>query len=327
MVKLPDSGDPTLEASDRAIERQENSRGPREYLGMSGIGHSCGRKCWYDWRWMTKAKFNARTLKRFQDGHDGEELQAKRLRMVEGVMLITVEPETGQQIDYSDIGGHFKGHMDGAIFGLIQSPKTWHVWEHKQVGETKFNSLIKLKNKFGEKGALAEWDTIYYSQACLYMNYSGMDRHYLTCSTPGGRDTVSVRTNSDIATSARLIKKAERIIHAANPPGKISEDPSWHVCRFCDHQDACHGPRLPERHCRSCMHSTPLTEGQDAGKWHCAKHGWMLNKKMQLSGCGSAHRFIPALVKGEQIDAGENGEWIDYRMPDGSVWRDEGAKL
>jgi hypothetical protein len=33
--------------------------------------------------------------------------------------------------------------------------------------------------------------------------------------------------------------------------------------------------------------------------------------------------FIPDLIRGEQIDAGE--EWVSYRMPDGSIWID-GAK-
>lgn len=326
MVRLPEFGDPTLDAVDRAIEVAENSKSAREYLGMSGIGHPCSRKSWYDWRWTTEKKFNAETLKRFADGHHGEELQAKRLRMVVGITLITENPDAGKQIGYADIGGHFKGHMDGAILGLIQAPATWHVWEHKQVGDSKFRLLTKLKNTLGEKNALAEWDKVYYAQAVLYMHYSRMDRHYLTCSTPGGRNTISVRTNSDVPTALRLIKKAERIINASEPPHRISADPAWHECRFCDHHEACHGSKLPERHCRSCIHATPVSSGENAGKWHCAKHDWWLNMKMQKSGCGSGHRYIPALVGGEQVDAAANGNWIEYRMPDGSVWRDEGAK-
>jgi hypothetical protein len=72
---------------------------------------------------------------------------------------------------------------------------------------------------------------------------------------------------------------------------------------------------VPERHCRSCLHSTPI----DDGAWHCARHGFLLDRRTQETGC-SAHLYIPDLIAGEQVDAGE--DWVGYRMPDGSVWCD-----
>jgi hypothetical protein len=42
----------------------------------------------------------------------------------------------------------------------------------------------------------------------------------------------------------------------------------------------------------------------------------------QHEGC-EAHIFLPSLVNGEQIDACSEGTWVDYKMPDGSVWRNE----
>ena len=114
--------DPTLAAADAALARVENSKPRRGYLGMSGIGRSCKRRLWYDYRWITRVQFDALTLKRFLDGHSGEDLQAQRLRMVEGITLLTVDPESGRQFGYADLDSHFRGHMDGAILGLLQAP-------------------------------------------------------------------------------------------------------------------------------------------------------------------------------------------------------------
>lgn len=316
MAPIPQPAiDPTLDAIDAAMESRENGKPPRSYLGMSGVGHSCERKLWMDWRWVSQAKFNAATLKRFADGHHGEDVQAERIRMVHGVTLLTIDPDTGRQWGASDLNGHFKGHMDGAVLGLLQAPKTWHVWEHKQVDEKKQTKLIKLKVEKGEKHALEAWDAIYYAQAILYMHYSGMDRHYLTCSTPGGRGTISVRTESNTEAAMRLLAKAERIVGASNPPARISEDATWFECRFCDHRDACHGDATPDRHCRSCLHSSPVADGA----WTCERQRMPLDMRTQRAGC-AAHLFIPGLIHGEQIDAGE--DWVSYAMRDGAEWRD-----
>jgi hypothetical protein len=39
----------------------------------------------------------------------------------------------------------------------------------------------------------------------------------------------------------------------------------------------------------------------------------------QQAGC-AMHLYIPDLVPGEQIDAGE--DWVSYRLRDGAEWRD-----
>lgn len=233
--------DPTLEAADREMEARARQQPRRAYLGFSSIGHPCSRKLWYDLRATEPPNHDAATLKRFEDGHRGEALAALRLRMAPSVVLYTVDPDTGRQFEFKDLDGKFSGHMDGAIYGLLQCPKRWSVWEHKCVAEKKQEKLSKLKDELGEKNALAAWDEIYYAQAVLYMHYSGMERHYLTCSTPGERSTISVRTNADPTTAIKLIDKARRILESPFPLAKVSNDPSWWQCRFCEHAQVCHG--------------------------------------------------------------------------------------
>jgi hypothetical protein len=314
MAELPTPADPTLEAVDRALEALGRSRPPRPHLGMSKAGKECPRATWYGFRWATAPDFDAATLKRFEDGHRGEDLMAERLRLVDGLMLVTHDPDSGRQWSFSDHGGHFQGSIDGAVLGLIQAPKTWHLWEHKQVGEKALDELEKLKRTYGEKAALKRWRSVYYAQAVLYMHYAGLDRHYLTAASPGGRRVVSVRTEADETEAQRLIAQAKRIIDAQHPPEKISERPDWWQCRMCDHWSVCHGGQLPQANCRTCLHATPVENG-----WHCARWDAPLSVEEQRQGC-PAHLYIPSLVPGEQEDAG--GDWVSYRMPDGSIWTD-----
>lgn len=312
MAKLPDIGDPTLDAVDAAIEARGNAEPARGYLGMSAVGGPCERRLWYGFRWCLSSSFNAATLRRFEDGHRGEDLMADRLRAVPGITLHTIDPRTGHQFGFRDIGGHLRGHCDGRITGLLQAPKTEAVWEHKNTNEKKQGELTKLKHEKGEKAALAEWDATYHGQAQLYMHYSGLTRHYLTCSSPGERSTVSVRTNADAKVAKPLIERARRIITAQEPPPRISERPDWYECKWCGFHAVCHGSTLPEVNCRTCLHATPELDGD--GRWSCARYGCdMPTEYQRQSGECPEHRFIPALLRGcEAVDANDGENWIEY---------------
>lgn len=267
----------TLDAVDEALEANQE-RLSRRYLGMSGIGHPCARKLWYDFRWWSPKAFPASVLKKFEDGHLGEELMAKRLRLVEGIELVTHQ-EDGKQIGFADLEGHFRGHMDGLIKGLLEAPKTQHVWEHKQTAEKKHKDLAKLK-AVDEKSALQKWDETYYAQAVLYMWYSWTTRHFLTCATPGGREYISVRTDENKPYAAELVAKAEAIINAKTPPRRLSDDPSYYQCKWCDHYFACHFDQEPVKGCRTCQHSSPARDG----KWECDKFG-EIPEDFEAKGC------------------------------------------
>ena len=318
MAKLPDTQDPTMVAVDAAMEAHEATKPPRQYLGASGIGHACERKSWLDFRHVSPRKIDAKGLRRIQDGFAGENVMIERLSMIDTITLHTTE-NNSNQIGFQDFGGHFRGHLDGMILGLLQAPKAWHVWENKVCDQKKIDALVKLKHEHGEKNALKAWDEIYYAQSQIYMHYMGVERHYLTACTPGVRDVVTCRTAYDEADALRIIAKAKRVIQSPTPPARISDDPSWFQCHWCDHQDVCHGSKVvAQSGCRTCVHSTPLEDGT----WHCARFDEVLDFDKQRAGC-PAHLFIPALVPWEQTDSGD--DWIEYTKPDGSTWVDGGT--
>ena len=300
MVQLPAPRDPTLDAIDQSIINA-NPPSTRSYLGMSALGADCERQLWYRWRWALPEIFDAPTLRRFDDGHSGEDLMAKRLRPV--VETLVTAQSDGKQIGYSDFAGHLSGHLDGAVLGVHTAPKTWHVWEHKQVQEKSFRRLQKLINEHTEKGALEQWNATYYTQAQLYMGYSTMKRHYLTVTTPGGRDILSCRTDYNAQDFKHFKEKALRILESEEAPPRISNKPDYYQCRWCNFKETCHGSKVAQMNCRTCAHSTPvLKEGTGApgepawpGAWKCEFHNKLIGSKRQQQGC-SEHLFIPDLI-------------------------------
>jgi len=130
MIAIPEQFDPTLQAMYLAIEQEQHKRDKRDYLGASLIGNECVRQIWYNYNNFPRKPFNAETLMNFEDGHRTEELTAERLKATPGIELITHGPD-GKQLGFSALGGKFKGHYDGKIRGLIQAPKSWHIWEGK----------------------------------------------------------------------------------------------------------------------------------------------------------------------------------------------------
>lgn len=308
--------DPTLEAMNIAMEEKATNEPVRaSRLGMGSIGMSCQRKIWYQFRMALRERHKAKTLKAFEDGHHSEAVMAERLRLVSGVTLETIDPKTGKQFEYQDCNGHYVGKCDGKIIGLLQAPKKLHTWEHKSTAEDKFNKLKKIIADVGEKLALRQWNPIYFDQAVSYMFYEGTDRHYMTVSTPGVRDEISLRTEADTAHAIRLKAKAERVIASNEPLDRVSNDENWFECKWCAYKDVCHKQEIPDRNCRTCLHSTPIESGQ----WHCERFGKILTKEEQVTGC-PAQKFLPKLVPGEIADATDKG--ITYKLNNGDTWYD-----
>lgn len=310
--------DPTLKAADEALVAKAAQEKPRAYLGMSGVGGSCPRKLWYEFRKVGREIFDAATLKRFEDGHRTESLIIERLRLLRGIVLID-RREDGNQIGYTDLDGHFRGHLDGDISGILQAPQTPHVLEVKCCSEKKFNELKKAVNELGEKQALRKWNSVYYTQGMLYCHYHNRTRHYMVVATPGGRDWMGVRTNYDAAHAIQAIAKAKRIIQSNEPLDRISNDPSYFECRYCFFSGVCHKGDMPDRGCRTCLHSSPVENGE----WHCDRWGKRLSLDEQIAGC-SAHLFLPKMVPGDVLSSTDNS--VTYRLHTGVTWCDSEVK-
>lgn len=304
MAPIPPPSTPTVDAIYASYEAAQES-GYRDHLGASGIGAECERAQWYGFRWTTRARHTGRLLRLFQTGHLAEARFVADLRRI-GVTVHEVG-EDGQQFNFRDSTGHFGGSCDGVGIGFPEAPKAWHVCEFKTHSAKSFASL--------EKDGVEKSKPLHFAQMQVYMHLAGIERAFYLAVNKDTDALYQERIRYDAEVALRLMAKAARIIGAAQPPARISADPAWFQCRFCDHRDTCHGEAMPERHCRSCLHSTPVEDGW----WRCERHGCVLSSPDQRTGC-AAHLYIPGLVPVEQTDAGE--DWISYTMPDGTTWRD-----
>lgn len=260
----------------------------RGYIGASGVGAECEKQAMLTHRWASDDIHSAATLFRFEDGHKTEDIIAERIKRVPGVQLFT-HKSNGDQYGFSDLGGHFRGHIDGVIKGHpdIDGPA---IWECKAVNEKKFRAFGRLKDKRRHEDVLYAFDETYYGQAMLYCHKFDIEHHYLTVSTPGGRDIDDLITPANGAYATSLINKARAVLMSPELPPKINEDPKFFKCAWCNHNSICHrrGDADPilgiNKNCRTCKFSEPIIDGEDGG-WRCTSHGVELTEQGQREGC------------------------------------------
>jgi len=306
MPKIPKTDKPTtLTVIDSVLEREELDAAPfRPHLGASQIGKECERELWYGFRGASRRTFPGRILRLFDRGHREEESLVRWLRKT-GAIVHEVDPATGDQFRFRAVGGHFGGSMDGCVRGLVESPKTWHVLEFKTSGDKPFRSLAKN----GVEKAKPE----HFAQVQVYMSLSGMRRAFYLVVNKNDDTLYSERVTFDANVAKEMLEKAARIIRSQNPPAKLSDDPTWWKCRFCDFSSTCHEGSLPDLHCRTCLHATPETDG-DEPRWSCAVHGRDLPFDAQLRGCIS-HRYIPSLLEfADTVDANAEKNFVEYAI-------------
>lgn len=293
----------TLEAIDAATLRQAED-GLRPHLGASLIGRPCARALWYSFRWTTQQKHEPRILRLFLRGHREEDHLADLLRAA-GIKVMQVDPATGRQFTFGS--GHFGGSMDGACVGVPDAPKTWHALEFKTHSAKSFNDLSAK----GVKASKPE----HWSQMQCYMAWAGLTRALYVGVCKDDDRLHLERIDADPAEAKRLFERADFIVNTPTPPDRLSDDPSWYQCKWCEHRDLCHGTAAPLPTCRSCCHSTP----EPGGTWTCARQqGRSLPVPEQKTGC-QAHRIIPSLLSNwaEAVDASDADNWIKYRLKAG----------
>lgn len=287
--------------------------GHRAHLGASVIGHACERYLWLLFRWAGAEAFDGRKLRLFDTGKRAEPRFVAELRGI-GCEVHDVD-EFGGQFRVSDIAGHFGGSMDGAALGLPEAPKTWHVVEFKTHGD---KSFIELVAKGVLKAKPQHW-----AQMQVYMGLTGMDRAMYMAENKNTSELYTERVEFDKVEFIRLIERARRIITAGAPPERMSADPAWYECKWCNFHGQCHGEQVADVNCRTCAHSTPRVD-VPGGVWQCELEHVQVDDAMQRQGC-NGHRFIPILLEriGRQTDAVDEAGGnlaVTYTLPDGSTF-------
>jgi hypothetical protein len=266
----------------------------RDYLGWSALGDECERALWYGFRWVGAKQIDGRLARLFDTGHREEARLLDELRALG--YEVWDRDERGQQFGVSSVNGHLRGHADAVVLGLPEAPKTPHLVDVKTIKAKKFDELLK-------KGMRALYPK-YIAQGLGYCGHMKLDRaaFIFVCKDD---DRIHIeRFEFDKAEFDKLEAKARRIVFAASPPLRLSDDPAWFACKFCDFHAVCHGDAVPAVNCRTCAYATPVEAG-DAGEWRCELGSKKVSQPRDAHDC---HLFIPPLLSklGEPIDGGEN---------------------
>ena len=258
----------------------------REHLGASLLGKSCGRAIYYGWRWSVIPKFAGRILRLFNRGHLEEGRFIALLLMI-GVQVYQ-QDENGKQFRISHYGGHLGGSGDGILIDVPDlEPGTPCLFEAKTHNDKSFKLLVKS----GVKVSKPE----HYVQCQTYMRKMGLPVTLYMGVNKNDDDLHAEILYLETEVGDQYIDRVGNIIQSDGPPAKISENPSWFECKWCDFSKICHNGHEPEKNCRTCMYSFPDTTD---GKWYCrnpvaledaAMQGWEdpieLSKMDQYRGC------------------------------------------
>lgn len=276
---------PVLAAINAALERSQED-GMRQHLGASVIGRECDREIWYSFRWATKIRFPGRQLRLFNRGHREEERFVGWLRAA-GIIVHEIDPATGKQWRISAVNGHFGGSLDGIArnvpgveqYGLTMDQEI--LLEFKTHGDKSFTKLVAE----GVRKSKPE----HFTQMQTYMHKRGL-KLALYLAINKNTDEIHAEFVEYLPGQGEIaIERATHIIPLEHPPRRISEDPSWFKCRFCDHKKICHFREPPQRNCRTCIFSKPV----EGGQWHCSKWNDVIPYEHQKIGC----REYTALVE------------------------------
>lgn len=274
-------------------------------ISVGEANADCDRALWYGFRWVTPLeRHNGRTLRLFETGNLEED------RLVADLQRIGVDVY-GQQDKIRLVDGHVRGKCDGKAMNVPEAPKTEHLCEFKSSNAKGMREIIKKGCK--------EAKPLHYGQCQLGMHAFGLTRCLYLVACKDDDTLYAERIHYDAEFTLRLLARLERIINAATPPSRISEDPEFFGCRFCKHKPACHHGAWARVTCRSCLHSTPEMGGD--AHWSCARWSKPLSIDEQKEAC-PAHLFIPELVPGRQLDVDEENETVTYELANGQTWVD-----
>jgi CRISPR/Cas system-associated exonuclease Cas4 (RecB family) len=289
MTALPQ---PTIDAIYEAYKRRDDGR-MSSRLGASQLGESCNRRLWYGFRHVHREEHEGRMLRLFQTGHREEARIIDDLRAA-GIVVYDKDPSTGQQYEYTGLGGHLVCKVDGVVTGLPESPETPHLLEVKSSNKKNFDKI--------EKDGVAKAKPVHYAQMQVGMGLAELTRAvYIVACKDDDRLYVE-RVKFDDKAFKALLMRARHVIDAESPPERVSQDPDNFVCRFCPFAKLCHGDAMPLVNCRTCVHASAAP----SGKWACA------NGHPMQPGCGE-HVYIPDLLHwAEPIDG--DPTWVKYRV-------------
>lgn len=264
----------------------------RKHLGASMIGRDCSRQLQLGWHWTSKPEFPPRVLRLFNRGHLEEARFLSMLMCLEGVKL-WYETEDGGQFKWNFHNGHYGSALDGIATGIPDIPNGEACYtEFKTSAKKGFDETVRL-------GCRATHPEHYVQMQECMLAYNLQYSLYMMVNKDND-DLYAEVIYYDKDTALRYKQRARDIIFSTEPLTRISENPTFYKCKFCDVRNICHGSDIPEINCRTCCHWTAEEDGTES----CARNNDELFRESVYVGC-SEHVFNPNLLSKFEYNGGD----------------------
>lgn len=262
----------TMAAIDAAWQHvPDDERGT--HLGAGRLGGPCSRELWYSFRWAAEPHFPPRIKRLFERGNREEDV-FEQLLTTAGIPFYSRDPATGKQYEITFSNPHVKGYCDGWGQDLPDlGPGVKFVGEWKTHNDKSFNDLVK-------KG-VQQSKPKHYTQCQLYMHKMKMEWALYGGVNKNDDHLHLELVQYDATHATHQTHRANLVVTALTPPQRLSENPGWYQCKFCDFHAVCHKGYAMRITCRSCQHVRPLVDGG----WWCGLHDKELNVSEQRAGC------------------------------------------
>lgn len=218
----------------------------RKYLGMSGVGGECLRAMQLNFYKVCFSEIPANLRRIFQMGHLIEKMVVDEL--IEIGMKVY-----GTQDEVIGFGGHWLGHIDGVILGLIENPDEEHLLEVKSMKNELFCKFQLL--------GLEKSHPVYYDQVMIYMHYKKLDKTFFIVMNKNTQLYATEIIEYDNDRAEELLEKTREVLLADKLFERIGTYDSY-VCQYCRSKEYCFGKIEINPNCRNCDLLDILPEGK-----------------------------------------------------------------
>lgn len=257
------------------------NKGFRNHLGASLMGRPCSRQLWYSFRWIKYRNNDARMCRLYERGHREEPWMVLYLRGI-GCEVWEFDTSLPRELDGSypqyRISG-VQGHFGGSLDCIAILPPRYEYNKPLSISFKTSGTGAKF-TELGTKGVpLAK--PVHHVQESIYGYKMGFEKYGYMCANKNDDNLHIGIHDVDVKEAARQEKRAETIIFSKTPPARVSENPSYIECSVCDYAGVCHGNTSSDVNCRSCVHASPVENGQ----WYCAGYKAVIPSDIIKVGC------------------------------------------
>lgn len=212
----------TVKAIDLWYEAQ---RVQRRRLGLSQVGHKCGRYLWYKHRGYDEEPIDGRTLRLFELGNILERQLVFDLAAI-GVSITDCQKPVKISLD----GITLNGSIDGIATGLIESSQP-HLWEMKTMNDKGFTKLLK--------DGYEAYNEQYKAQIHTYMLGLNLKRAFVTVYNKNTSALYQERIALKKDWIIDRLQDAFKAISMDTEPERSCPRPDWWEAKWCAFYKEC----------------------------------------------------------------------------------------